>query len=449
MRKIAPGSFQKQTRAGRRPPLNVPELASRVAALNVFQGVVIDRRAVDDTFDTAVKDLAPRDRAFVRMLVATTLRRLGQIDAALADFIDRQPPEVVRDIMRLGAAQLLFLGTPPHAAVATTVGLVRARGMDRLAGLVNAVMRRVADKGVELVSEQDAGRLNTADWLWQSWARTYGADVSSQIAFAHLTEPPLDLSLKDATSAEAWAQKLDATLLPTGTLRRFEHGRVTELEGFSEGAWWVQDAAAALPARILLHALKGVESPTVIDLCAAPGGKTAQLAAAGCKVTSVDLAADRLRLLTENMARLNLPGDVVTADAVSWRPAEKVDAVLLDAPCSATGTLRRHPDLPHLKQSADIAGFAENQRRLIAAALEMVKPGGFLLYSVCSLQPEEGQAIAATVGDKATRVPITADAVGGLAQLLTPEGELRALPCYLAEQGGMDGFYGVLFKLGA
>ena len=229
-------------------------------------------------------------------------------------------------------------------------------------------------------------------------------------------------------------------------MRRYQHGRVTELEGFNEGAWWVQDAAAALPARILLHALQGTPEPTVIDLCAAPGGKTAQLAAAGCKVTAVDLAADRLKFLTENLARLQLPADVVTADAVTWRPSEKVDAVLLDAPCSATGTLRRHPDLPHLKQSADIAGFAENQRRLLAAALDMVKPGGVILYSVCSLQPEEGPGVAATIADKTTRLAISPDALGGLAQLLTPEGELRTLPCHLAENGGMDGFYGALFR---
>src|SRR5262249_12579100 len=162
---------------------------------------------------------------------------------------------------------------------------------------------------------------------------------------------------------------------------------------------WVQDAAAALPARILLQALQGTPSPAVIDLCAAPGGKTAQLAAAGARVTSVDLAPDRLRLLTDNLARLKLSAEVVAADAVTWRPREKVDAVLLDAPCSAPGTLRRHPDLPHLKQSADIAGFAENQRRMLAAALDMVKPGGFIIYSVCSLQPEEGAGVAATVAD--------------------------------------------------
>jgi 16S rRNA (cytosine967-C5)-methyltransferase len=336
---------------------------------------VIHRRAVDDSFDKAVSKLEPRDRAFVRMLVATTLRRLGQIDAVLAEFVGRRPPDVIGDLLRLGAAQLLFLGTAPHAAVATTVGLARALGHERITGMVNAVMRRVSEHGPELIKAQDAARLNTVDWLWQSWARTYGADTAAAIALAHLTEAPLDFSLKDPAQTDDWAARLEATVLPTGSLRRYASGRVPELDGFADGAWWVQDAAAALPAKILLHALQGVAAPTVIDLCAAPGGKTAQLIAAGAKVTAVDLADDRLRLLKDNLLRLKLEANVVTADAMTWRPPALVDGVLLDAPCSATGTLRRHPDLPHLKQAADVAGFARNQRRMLAAALSMVKPG--------------------------------------------------------------------------
>jgi 16S rRNA (cytosine967-C5)-methyltransferase len=457
MRQIKPGSFggraprgahaaPRGPRANQRVSAVPPELASRLAALEVFQGVVVHRRAVDEQFDAAVKDLAPRDRAFVRLLVATTLRRLGQIDAVLGEFLTRRPPDLERDALRFGVAQLLFLNTAPHAAVGTTVALVRARGQERLTGMVNAIMRRVAEQGAALIADQDAGRLNTVDWLWQSWARTYGADTASAIALAHLGDPPLDLSLKDAATAVDWVARLDATPLPTGTLRRYTPGRVTDLDGFSEGAWWVQDAAAALPAKILLAALRDVNAPRVVDLCAAPGGKTAQLAAAGCTVTSVDVAPERLRLLTDNLARLKLTADVVTADAVTWRPPEPADAVLLDAPCSATGTLRRHPDLPHLKQATDIAGFAENQRRLLAAALDMVKPGGLVLYSVCSLQQEEGPEVVATAGAKATRVPIDADWIGGLGELLTPDGALRVLPCHLAAQGGMDGFFGVMLK---
>ncbi len=421
-----------------------PELASRLAALNVLQSVVVDRRAADETFDYEVSALHPRDRAFVRLLVATTLRRLGQIDAVLAQFVKSPPPEVIRDTLRLGAAQLLFLGTAPHAAVATTVAVARARDQERMTGLVNAVMRRVSEQGPALVQEQDAARLNCVDWLWQSWARTYGEDTAAAIALAHLGEAPLDFSLTDASTAEIWAQKLDASILPTGGLRRFAPGRVPEMEGFKDGAWWVQDVAASLPAKILLHVLRGTSSPTVVDLCAAPGGKTAQLAAGGATVTAVDLAPERLKFLNENLIRLNLKADVVTADAVDWRPSAPVDAVLLDAPCSATGTLRRHPDLPHLKQAQDIAGFAQNQRRLLKAALDMVKPGGHVLYSVCSLQPEEGPEVAKSVD--APRVPIAPDMIGGLTEAITSAGELRTLPCHWATTGGMDGFYGVLFK---
>jgi 16S rRNA (cytosine967-C5)-methyltransferase len=429
----------------RPPPAVAPELAARLAALDVFQGVVVGRRAVDEGFERATAALAPRDRAFVRLLVATGLRRLGQIDAVLAGFVVRPPPEEIRDLLRLAAAQLLFLGTAPHAAVATAVAVARARGHERLTGLVNAVLRRVAEQGPALVSAQDPARLNTADWLWQSWARTYGAETAAAIALAHLAEAPLDLSLRDEADADDWAQQLEAEVLPTGSLRRFAPGRVTALPGCAEGAWWVQDAAAALPAKILLHALQDTSAPTVIDLCAAPGGKTAQLAAAGARVTAVDLAADRLRLLADNLARLKLNATVVTADALAWRPPSPADAVLLDAPCSATGTIRRHPDLPHLKQAADIAGFAENQRRLLAAAVQMVKPGGLVLYSVCSLQPEEGPEVAKTAAG-ATRLPIPPQAVAGLAEAITPDGTLRTLPCLWAARGGMDGFYGVLFR---
>ena len=422
-------------------------------ALDVFQGVAVDRRAVNDTFDAAVTALEPRDRAFVRMLVATALRRLGQIDAVLAQFITRPPVDEVRDCLRLGAAQALFLGTPPHAAVATTVALVRARGHFRLTGLCNAVMRKVVTEGPALVAAQDAARMNCPDWLWESWASAYGDDMAAQIALAHLGEPPVDFSLKDGAAADEWATRLEATVMTTGSLRRFATGRVTDMDGFKDGAWWVQDAAAALPARILLHALGGESAARatqrVIDLCAAPGGKSAQLASAGCRVTSVDLAEARVSLLRDNLVRLRLFADVVTADVLSWRPTAPADGVLLDAPCSATGTIRRHPDLPFLKQPGDIAGFAQNQRRLLAAAVDMVKPGGVLVYSVCSLQPEEGAAVVDAVlaqDNRVARVAIPPDAVNGIADALTPDGDLRTLPCHWAQQGGMDGFYAALLR---
>ena len=425
------------------------DLAARLAALNVFQSVVVHRRSVDEVFDRTVSGLESRDRAFVRLLVATTLRRLGQIDAVLAAFVTRRPPDAVRDCLRLGAAQILFLGTAAHAAVATTVALVRAVGQDRLTGLVNAVSRKIVAGGPALLDEHDPARLNCADWLWQSWAAAYGPDTAAQIALAHLGEAPVDFTVKKADERDTWSQRLDARELPTGSLRRYAIGKITELDGFNAGAWWVQDAAAALPAKILLHALSGTGAKQIIDLCAAPGGKTMQLAAAGYRVTSVDLADARVNRLRDNLVRLRLFADIVTADALTWRPPAPVDAVLLDAPCSATGTIRRHPDLPHLKRSSDIAGFAKNQRRLLDAAARMVKPGGFLFYSVCSLQPDEGEDVVTAVlanDESLALVPITADAVGGAAELLTSDGALHTLPCHWAARGGMDGFYGVLLK---
>jgi 16S rRNA (cytosine967-C5)-methyltransferase len=426
-----------------------PDLVARHAAFDVFHAAVVDHRAVNDTFDPAVKHLDPRDRAFVRLLVATTLRRLGQIDAIIAQFVPRPPPDAVRDCLRLGAAQALFLGTPAHAAVATTVGLVRARHFERMTGLVNAVCRKIVTEGPALTAAQDQARLNCPDWLWQAWAEAYGEERAREIALAHLGEPPVDLTVKDVAAAGVWAEKLDAIMLPTGSLRRYATGRITELDGFKDGTWWVQDAAATMPAKILLHHLKDVGAKTIIDLCAAPGGKTAQLASAGYKVTSVDLAEERVEMLRANMVRLKLYADIVTADALTWRPPALVDAVLLDAPCSATGTIRRHPDLPLLKQPGDISGFARNQRRLLDAAAAMVRPGGLLLYSVCSLQPEEGDGVVNAVlaeNPALTRVPISPEAVNGEAQLLTPDGALRTFPCHWAQQGGMDGFYGALLQ---
>ncbi|MGE4063835.1 MAG: RsmB/NOP family class I SAM-dependent RNA methyltransferase [Rhodospirillaceae bacterium] len=422
------------------------DVAARKAALALIDGVLRKHRSVDDAFDAATTRLAPRDRAFVRLLVATTLRRFGQIDAVLKEFVTRKPADPVMDILRLGAAQLLFLGTPPHAAVATSVALAK-QGYAPASGFVNAVLRRVAEKGAALVAAQDAARLNTPASLWTSWENAYGAAPAREIAAAHLQEPPLDLSLKDEKAAAQWAADLKAEVLPTGALRLTQGGRVQDLKGFTEGAWWVQDAAAALPAKILMYAL-GSGVHTVIDLCAAPGGKTAQLASAGHRVTAVDVAPARLALLKENLARLKLSVEVIEADALSWRPSTPADALLLDAPCSATGTLRRHPDLPFLKTTLNLDAFAAAQAKLLTAAAEMVRPGGLVVYSVCSLQAEERAAVvdAVAAAAKLDRVPIPAAAVGGVAAFIDARGALATLPAHWRESGGLDGFYGCLLR---
>ena len=382
-----------------------------------------------------------RDRAFARHLAATTLRRLGQIDALIATFVARPLPKeahMARNILRLGAAQLVFLETPAHAAVNETVALAGARGAERYKGLVNAVLRRLAADGNPRAAMQDAAKLDTPEWLWTSWRAAYGEDTARRIAEAHLAEPPLDISVNGDPAA--WAARLDAEPLPTGSLRRRAGGLVTELPGYAEGAWWIQDAAAALPARLL----GDVRGQRVIDLCAAPGGKTAQLAAAGARVTAVEQSKPRLVRLGENLARLKLAGDLVAADAAAWRPAAPADAVLLDAPCSATGTIRRHPDLPWRKLARDIPALAAAQLRLLANAATMLKPGGRLLYAVCSLQPEEGPAVVARflgANSDFALEPAAPHEIPGAGEFIAADGTLRTLPCHWSERGGLDGFY--------
>jgi 16S rRNA (cytosine967-C5)-methyltransferase len=421
----------------------VPASSARHVALDLIGAVLGRERPLDEAIDDSLimTKLSLRDRAFARLLVATVLRRLGQIDALIADCLANPlPPRAaqVHDILRLGIAQLLFLHTPPHAAVATSVDLAHNRGFPAHKGLVNAVLRRLSVEGPERAAGHDAAQLNTPDWLWQSWMRHYGEATTRAIATAHLREAPLDLTLR--AKANGWCESLGATQLPTGTLRRAGGGAVSTLPGYAEGAWWVQDAAAALPAR-LFGDVAGLQ---VIDLCAAPGGKTAQLADAGAFVTAIDRSGRRLERLIANLKRLSLPAATVVADALSWRPEQLVDAVLLDAPCSATGAIRRHPDVPHLKRPADIARLATIQDKLLHAAVEMIRPGGMLVYCTCSLEPEEGpQRIEALLhsGAPVERCPISAAEIETPCDWLTEDGDLRTLPFHLAEYDGIDGFY--------
>ncbi len=413
------------------------DLVARALALDWLAATLRHARPLDDAMATAPQGIATRDRAFAQLLARSVLRRLGQIDALLARCLERPLPKgawLARLILRLGAVQLLFLDTPPHAAVDTAVGLAKQRA-GRYQKLVNGVLRRLARDGAAWRDEQDAPRLNTPDWLWDSWSAAYGEDVTRAIAASHLSEPPLDFSAKPDR-----AVAFEATLLPTGSLRRPAGGRIADLPGFAAGDWWLQDAAAALPAR-LLGDLTGAH---VIDLCAAPGGKTAQLAAAGAMVSAVDRAAPRLARLSQNLARLSLPAELIKADAATWQPPKPADFVLLDAPCTATGTIRRHPDIPHLKRPGDVPAAAAAQARLLANALAMLAPGGTLVYAVCSLQEEEGPAhIEGLLAADATveRVPVETGEIAGLGELIDSRGDLRSLPCHLANLGGLDGFY--------
>ena len=424
---------------------------ARDVALELIGAVLRRKRPLDDAIEesAAMHQLAGRDRAFARLLVATVLRRLGQIDALIAQCLNvplAPRAMLVQDILRLGVAQLLFLRTPPHAAVATSVDLAQSRGFVSHKGLVNAVLRRLSIEGPERIETQDAPRLNTPDWLWQSWSRAYGEATARAVATAHLKEAPLDLSLRN--DAETWGAALEGVLLPTGTLRRAAGGALATLPGYAEGAWWVQDAAAALPARLF----GDVAGCDVIDLCAAPGGKTAQLATAGARVTAVDRSARRLERLVANLKRLDLAVEAVGADALSWRPPRPAEAVLLDAPCSTTGAIRRHPDVPHLKSPEDVARLSMVQENLLLAAIDMLRPGGMLVYCTCSLESEEGPERIESLlhsGAPVARIGIEADEIGAEPEWITPEGDLRTLPCHFHAYDGIDGFYCArLVKLG-
>lgn len=415
---------------------------ARLAALALLYGVLDRRLPLDEALENAqvAASLAPRDRAFARALAATVLRRLGQIDAVAAACLQKPltpKARAVGNILRLGIAQLLFLGTPAHAAVAETVALTQGR-LAPYTSLVNAVLRRVAREGSSLLQGQDEVRLNTPPWLWQSWEAAYGTQSVRDIARAHLQEAPLDLTAK--ADADAWATTLGAELLPTGSLRYRGDAAIIELPGYAEGAWWVQDAAAALPAKLLGH----VRGRRVVDLCAAPGGKTAQLAAAGARVTAVDRSTGRMARLGGNLQRLGLQAERVVADAQSWRPPEPADSILLDAPCSGTGTIRRHPDLAHLKTLDDVTRLTALQDRLLDAARDSLRPGGCLVYCVCSLQPEEGpQRIEALLmrHTDLRRQPVTPNEFDGIAEFISSEGDVRTLPSAWPSRGGLDGFF--------
>lgn len=411
-------------------------LAARRLALKRIDAVLSRGRAFDPAAGGGAA-LPPRDAAFAHKMAAAALRRCGQIDDLLARGLTRPADELApstRGVLRLGVAQLVFLDTPRHAAVDMSVRLARPAHK----GLVNAVLRRIAAEGAAWRGAQDAARLNTPEWLWRSWRAAFGPARARAIAEVHLAEPPLDLSARGDPGDVARA--VGGETLAAGTVRRPAGGRVEAIPGYAEGKWWVQDAAAALPAR-LLGARRG---DAAIDLCAAPGGKTAQLAAAGVSVTAVENDPARLARLRGNLRRLGLDARLVRADAACWRPAAPARFVLLDAPCTATGAIRRHPDIPHIKRPGDAAAARARQDRLLDGAAAMLAPGGTLVYAVCSLQPEEGpQAIAALLARNPAlaRDPVETAEAGGLAALRTADGAVRTLPCCLAERGGMDGFY--------
>ena len=430
------------------PQPEVPGLAARRIAADILDGVLRRRTALDELLSgksahPGLAGLAERDRALMRRLVATVLRRLGTLRHLIGGFLDKGfPSDAPRaeTILLLGAAQILWLEVPDHAAVDLSVRLAQAdRRAARYAGLVNAVLRKVTQSAA--TKHVDGSTRDTPEWLLKRWKKAYGPDTARAIATANGHEPALDLTVKQ--DAESWAERLRGRVLPTGTVRTLAHGAISLLPGFSEGAWWVQDAAAALPVRLL----GDIQGKSIAELCAAPGGKTAQLALAGAKVSAVDRSPARLNRMRENLARLSLTVETVTADALDWQGGP-FDGVLLDAPCSATGTIRRHPDIPWLKNEADLPVLTSLQQRLIDRAVELTKPGGTFVYCVCSLEPEEGQNQIETLlarDSRVTRSPISAQEVFGHAEFITTDGDLRTLPQQLPDPdprwAGLDGFY--------
>lgn len=419
-------------------------LIARRAAIGLLIGISREKRLLSELIADAegpLKDLSGPDRARAQRLALAALRRAEAIDALLAPHMRTAPNPETRAILRLAITELAERPDEAHGIVSAAVDLARENPRStKAAGFVNALLRRAA------ISRLDLPAARLPQWLREPLLRQFGKVAVRGMEAAHLAGPMLDITLRDPSAAEAWAERLGATLLPTGSLRLAPGVQVSGLPGYEEGAWWIQDAAAALPARIL----DVQPGERVLDMCAAPGGKTMQMAAAGGEVTALDLSESRMARLRENLGRTGLQATTVVGDGLTWGASHLFDAILLDAPCSATGTIRRHPELPLVREAGDIPGLVSLQSRMIDHAIQLLAPGGRLVFCTCSLLPEEGeQQFAAALGrhpemsrdQKAVAGwPGTWDAKGG---------GLRLRPDFWPEIGGMDGFFiGAMRKAG-
>ncbi|SFP86450.1 RsmB/NOP family class I SAM-dependent RNA methyltransferase [Sphingomonas rubra] len=403
-------------------PLGVP---TRRAAIRLLDAVLRRGESLEAALPAATRMVHGPDRGLAHAIAAETLRRLPDLDALIDGATERVLPDdaKARTALRIALVQALVLGTPPHAAIATVLPLVDGGPRKLVHGVFGTLMR-----GGLLLPEVPS---LPAD-VEARWATAWGEEMVADAERAIAAPPPLDLTLADPDVTEAWRERLGGESVAPGHLRLADHAPVAEMEGYAEGAWWVQDVAASIPAR-LIGAGDGAH---VLDLCAAPGGKTMQLAAAGWRVTAVDSSAGRIKRLRENLHRTRLKAEVVRADVLDWAPDEPADAVLLDAPCSATGIFRRHPDVLHRVRPAVVEELAGLQRRLLARAADWVKPGGTLVYATCSLEPEEGERqLERFLRARSDYALVPADP-----QVVpATEGAVRTLPGMLA--GGNDGFF--------
>ena len=433
-------------------PRKAPKgLAPRREAVRLLNTILSHKKPFDEIWQLSLangelKTMTESDRALTRLIVMTSLRHLRHIDNILATFLKNPLPKSApgaTNILRSGIAQLLFLKSPAHAVLNIATSLAALDRSNRpFKGLINGVLRNYTRADPENLLGKNSPPGNTPEWLHNRWKHQYGREAAKKIARAHQHEPALDISVK--ADAKIWAQRLNATLLPTGSLRLSNAGNPVRLSGFDDGQWWVQDAAAALPAQLFGN----IAGKNLLDLCAAPGGKTAQLIAAGAKVTAVERSPQRMKRLAQNLKRLGFDANLVTTDAGEYLPPHPPDAILLDAPCTATGTIRRNPDVPYLKTHKNITDLVKVQKRLIDHATEILKPGGTLIYCVCSLEYEEGedQISELLANDKRFSLqPVAKNEVPGLSMAINSRGDLRILPHYWSDfepgMQGLDGFY--------
>jgi len=434
-----------------------PGLKARQVAARLLGAVIEGKTSLDGMTDQNgghphFRGLDPRDQALVKAILQAALRFRGSIEAEIAARIARPLPpnaSALRHILHVGAAQILCLDVPDSAAVDLAVAMCAADPRTaRFDKLANAVLRRIAREAERLPNEAADPRRDCPDWLWNRMEEQYGADRAARIAAAHRRKAPIDLTVK--SDAELWAERLCGRVIGPTTVRLERvDGPVAELPGYEEGAWWVQDVAASLPARLL----GDVNGKRVADLCAAPGGKTAELCAGGGIVTALDQSSSRMKRLKANLERLNLSAETVTASLMDYRPDEPFDAVLLDAPCSSTGTIRRHPDVAYTKDEAEIEKLAALQARMLRAAADQVASGGRLVFANCSIDRAEGEdVVAAFLADRDDFVldPVTPDELPGFAFAVTQEGFLRTTPEMLEGDsnpaGGLDGFFAARFR---